>query len=115
MPLLELPSHAVRIRLPEPPVVGDSPGGTAAPSGAAGGPAGSGAEAGGISGSDQATVSALDGELRRAPVPVVARISQDSLHLDVIALEEAEVEAVADSVAWAIDRLAGRSLDTFGT
>jgi hypothetical protein len=36
---------------------------------------------------------------------VVARVSQDSLHLDVIALEEDEVEAVAESVAWAIGRL----------
>ena len=48
---------------------------------------------------------ALEAELRRAPVPVVARISQDSMHLDVIALDADEVEAVAESLAWAIERV----------
>jgi L-seryl-tRNA(Ser) seleniumtransferase len=115
MPLLELPSHAVRIRFPEPPVLVGSPGGTAAPAGAAGGPAGSGSEAVGISGTNPPTVSALDAELRKAPVPVVARISQDSLHLDVISLEETDVEVVAGSVAWAIDRLTGRPAGTSGS
>ncbi len=38
MPLIELPSHAVRIRFPEAPVPGDVPGGTARPAGVAGGP-----------------------------------------------------------------------------
>jgi len=47
----------------------------------------------------------LDVELRRAPLPVVARVSQDSLHLDVMALDERDVEAVAESVAWAVARL----------
>jgi len=72
MPLVELPSHAVRIRFPVPPVP---------------------------------TVLALDAELRRAPLPVVARVAQDSLHLDVIALEEDDVDAVAGSVVWAIERV----------
>jgi len=84
MPLVELPSHAVRIRFPQPPVPRHTPDRAATP-----------------------TVSALDVELRRAPLPVVARISEDSLHLDVIALSEGDVEAVAESVAWAVDRLVG--------
>ena len=54
------------------------------------------------------SASALEMELRRAPVPVVARVSQDSLHLDVLALDEEDVEAVAESVAWAAERLVGR-------
>ena len=115
MPLVELPSHAVRIRLPEPPVSVGSPGGTAAPAGAAGGPAGSGSEVSGTSGTDSPTVSALDAKLRLAPVPIVARISQDSLHLDVISLEESDLEVVAESVAWAIDRLAEHSADSAGS
>jgi L-seryl-tRNA(Ser) seleniumtransferase len=84
MPLAELPSHAVRVRFPVPPVSG-----AAAASGGAALPG----------------VAALDAELRRAPVPVLARVSDDSLHLDVIALEETDLETVAESVAWAIDRL----------
>jgi L-seryl-tRNA(Ser) seleniumtransferase len=51
------------------------------------------------------TVSLLDAELRRAPLPVVARVAQDSLHLDVMALEESDLESVAGSVVWAIRRL----------
>ena len=39
---------------------------------------------------------------------MVARVAQDSLHLDVMALDEDEVEAVAESVAWAIGRLITR-------
>lgn len=72
MPLVELPSHAVRIRFPE---------------------------------SSTPTVLALDAELRRAPLPVVARVAQDSLHLDVIALEGNDVDAVAGSIACAIERV----------
>ena len=82
MPLMELPSHAVRVRFPQPPVPGGTPERAAVP-----------------------TVAALDAELRRAPLPVVARVAQDSLHLDVMALDERDVEAVAGSVAWAIGRL----------
>ncbi len=52
------------------------------------------------------TVATIENALRRAPVPVVARVSQDSLHLDVLALDERDLEGVADSVAWAIDRVA---------
>ena len=76
MPLMELPSHAVRIRFPE----------ASPPDRAAG-------------------VAGLDAALRHAPLPVVGRVAQDSLHLDVIALDEGEVEAVAESVAWAVERL----------
>ncbi len=83
MPLAELPSHAVRVRFPVPPVSGSAPGSATLPAG----------------------VSAFDAELRRAPVPVIGRVSDDSLHLDVIALEETDLETVAASVAWAIDRL----------
>ena len=50
-------------------------------------------------------VAAAESALRRAPLPVIARVSQDSLHLDVLALDERDLEAVADSVAWAIDRV----------
>jgi len=57
------------------------------------------------------TVSLLDAELRRAPLPVVARVAQDSLHLDVMALEESDLESVAGSVVWAIRRLVGGADD----
>jgi len=50
--------------------------------------------------------------LRRAPIPVVGRISQDSLHLDVIGLEESDVEAVAESVAWALEQIADGDAQT---
>ncbi|MBN1321344.1 MAG: L-seryl-tRNA(Sec) selenium transferase [Thermoleophilia bacterium] len=76
MPLMELPSHAVRIRFPEAPLPDEATG-----------------------------VVELDVALRHAPLPVVGRVAQDSLHLDVIALDEGEAEAVAESVAWAIERL----------
>jgi seryl-tRNA(Sec) selenium transferase len=41
MPLVDVPSHAVRIRFPETAMRGVAPGGTARPAGAAGGPGGS--------------------------------------------------------------------------
>ncbi len=112
MPLVELPSHAVRLRLPELPLESGGHGGSARPAGAAGGPGGWSApepshpHRGSGSGHRFAGgVSALEAELRRAPVPVVARVSQDSIHLDVLALDLDEVDAVADSLAWAIERL----------
>ncbi len=107
MPLVELPSHAVRLRLPELPVVSDAPGGSARPVDGAGKPGGQGG-AEGPGGRRTATggVTALEAELRRAPVPVVARVSQDSLHLDVLALAAEEIDTVAESVAWAAARLA---------
>ncbi len=77
MPLVDLPSHVVRIRFPETDATL-----AATP-----------------------TVTSLDVELRKAPFPVVARVAQDSLLLDVMALDEDELEAVAESVAWAIGRL----------
>ena len=104
MPLTEVPSHAVRIRFPELPIDGGAPGGTARPAGAAGGPGGSGGEAAAPIGTTP-TVAALENALRLAPTPVIARVSQDSLHLDVLALDERDLDAVADSVAWAIDRV----------
>lgn len=107
MPLAELPSHAVRIRFPEQPVQSGAQGGSARPAGAAGGPGGSAATDAGTVRASGPTVSALEAQLRRAPIPVVARVSQDSLHLDVLALAESEIEAAAESVAWAIERLVG--------
>jgi L-seryl-tRNA(Ser) seleniumtransferase len=107
MPLIELPSHAVRIRFPEAPVEAPAPGGSARPAGAAGGPGGSievDLEPFAVA---ALTVTALEAALRQAPVPVVARVSQDSLHLDVLALDEAEIETVAASVAWAVGKLMG--------
>lgn len=73
MPLVELPSHAVRVRIP------------------------------------RVSAAALEAELHRAPVPVVARVSQDFLHLDVLALDETEIGDVVESVAWAAARLIGPS------
>jgi L-seryl-tRNA(Ser) seleniumtransferase len=105
MPLTELPSHAVRIRFPVPPVEGSAPGGTARPAGAAGGPGGSPGTAA-VAGGSVPTVVDLELALRSAPTPVIARVSQDSLHLDVLALDERQIEAVADSLAWAIERVA---------
>jgi hypothetical protein len=107
MPLTEVPSHAVRIRFPEPPIEGGGPGGSARPTGAAGGPGGTG-EATTPRGR-VGSVVALESTLRRAPVPVIARVSQDSLHLDVLALAERDLETVAENVAWAIDQVTGES------
>ncbi|MCE5253605.1 MAG: L-seryl-tRNA(Sec) selenium transferase [Actinomycetia bacterium] len=104
MPLMELPSHAVRIRFPVSSVPGGTFGGTARPTKAAGGPGGSAGEEGSTV-QTTPTMAALEAELRRAPLPVVARVAQDSLHLDVIALAERDVETVAESVAWAIARV----------
>ena len=104
MPLTEVPSHAVRVRFPEPPVEGGPPGGTARPAGAAGGPGGSGGEAAAALRAAP-TVVALEVALRRAPIPVIARVSQDSLHLDVLALDERDLGMVAESLAWAIDEV----------
>jgi L-seryl-tRNA(Ser) seleniumtransferase len=83
MPLAELPSHAVRMRIPEPPTGADI----------------------GVPRATRLSASALEAELRRAPIPVVARVSQDSLHLDVLALDEGDIEAVAESVSWAAERV----------
>jgi L-seryl-tRNA(Ser) seleniumtransferase len=107
MPLIEVPSHAVRIRFPEPPMPGGAPGGTARPAGAAGGPAAAGETP--AAGAVGATIVVLEDALRRAPFPVIARVSQDSLLLDVLALDERDLEAVAESVSWAIEQVAGPS------
>lgn len=107
MPLVELPSHAVRVRMPEPPVEASAPGGSARSAGAAGGPGGSPATRLPGSGSPRSSASALEAELRCAPIPVVVRISQDSVQLDVFALDESEIDDVAESVAWAVTRVIG--------
>lgn len=109
MPLAELPSHAVRLRIPELPLESGALGGSARPAGAAGGPGGWPAPDATGSKTAGGGVTALEAELRCAPVPVVARVSQDSLQLDVLALDEGDIDAVAESVAWAIARVtAGR-------
>ncbi|MFH0917409.1 MAG: L-seryl-tRNA(Sec) selenium transferase [bacterium] len=105
MPLAELPSHTVRIRIPEPPVESVGPGGTARPAGAAGGPGGSTGTDVGVPRAPRLSASALEAELRRAPTPLVARVSQDSLHLDVLALDEEDIEVVAETVSWAAERV----------
>ncbi len=109
MPLEELPSHAVRLRVPESRLESGAYAGSARPVRAAGGAGGSAAPEGVGGRHSVGGVSILEAELRRAPVPVVARVSQDSLHLDVLALEADDVESVAESIAWAIDKItAGR-------
>jgi L-seryl-tRNA(Ser) seleniumtransferase len=105
MPLVELRSHAVRIRFPEPPVSGGVLGGTARPAGTAGRPEWSTAADHVDVRTVVPTVSARDAALRRAPLPVVTRVAQDSLHLDVMALDERDVDDVAASVAWAIGQV----------
>ena len=108
MPLMELPSHAVRIRFPVSSVPEGTFGGAARPTKAAGGPGGTPVDET-TPARATPTMAALEAELRRAPLPVVARVAQDSLHLDVVALDEKDVEAVAESVAWAVARLVGTS------
>jgi L-seryl-tRNA(Ser) seleniumtransferase len=105
MPLAEVPSHAVRIRFPMPPVTDGVPGGTARPAGAAGGPGGSAATVA-ITERSAPTIVNLEVALRRAPTPVIARVSQDSLHLDVLALDDGQIDVVAENVAWAIEQVA---------
>ena len=75
LPLLELPSHAVVAR----------------PAAGAGGRA-------------TVSVAGLEEGLRRAPLPVVARVAQDALYLDVLTLERDELPLVAEAVAWALAR-----------
>lgn len=81
MPLQELPSHAVRIRTPEPAPDSDL---------------------------ESLSLTAVEAELRRAPIPIVARVHQDSLYLDVFALDEDEIEDVAGGVAWAAEHAMSR-------
>ena len=47
-------------------------------------------------------VEALAARLRRAPQPVIARIAEGRLLLDVLAIADAEIEAVADALADAL-------------
>jgi len=78
LPLLELPSHAVALRIVE---------------------------------AGQPGVSELAAELRRAPLPVIARVSKAALHLDVAALRPEELELVADAVAWALSRVGREDIE----
>ena len=75
LPLLELPSHAVVVR-----------------------------PAAGAGGRPVAGVAGLEEGLRRAPLPVVARVAQDAVYLDVLTLERDELPLVAEAVAWALAR-----------
>lgn len=68
LPLLEIPSHAVTVRL------------------------------------DIGGVVSLEAALRNASPPVVARVAQESLYLDVLALAESEVPELVESVVWALKR-----------
>ncbi len=52
------------------------------------------------------SIVALEGALREAPLPVVGRVAQDTLYLDVLTLETEELPLVAESVTWALERLA---------
>jgi L-seryl-tRNA(Ser) seleniumtransferase len=47
------------------------------------------------------SVTALEEGLRRAPLPVVGRVSQDALYLDALTLELGDVRLVAECLAWA--------------
>ena len=42
-----------------------------------------------------------------APLPVIARVAQDSIYLDVLALAEDEIDLVADSLDWAAGQTVG--------
>jgi L-seryl-tRNA(Ser) seleniumtransferase len=81
LPLLELPSHAAVVR----PIAGLTPGG------------------------EPVGVATLEEGLRRAPLPVVGRVAQDALYLDVLSRERDELPVVAASVARALE-LAGVAL-----
>ncbi|MHB0980097.1 MAG: L-seryl-tRNA(Sec) selenium transferase [Thermoleophilia bacterium] len=50
------------------------------------------------------SVVQLEAALREAPLPVVGRMAQDALYLDVLALEPEELPLVAESVVWALER-----------
>jgi len=46
--------------------------------------------------------SRLEAALRRAPIPLIGRVTQDELLLDVLALDEEELEEVANTLVWAL-------------
>ena len=50
-------------------------------------------------------VVALEAAVRDASPPVVARVAQDALYLDVLALAESEVAELVESVVWALLRV----------
>jgi L-seryl-tRNA(Ser) seleniumtransferase len=54
-------------------------------------------------------VAALAAALRAAPLPVVGRLADEHLLLDVLALEEEELSDVARMVGWALERPASPS------
>ena len=53
------------------------------------------------------SVVRLEAALRAAPLPVVGRVTQDALQLDVLALDPDELPLVADTVARALLSAAG--------
>lgn len=55
-----------------------------------------------------AGAASLEAALRAAPVPVISRMARDRVHLVLAALVPDELESLADSVAWAVARVAGR-------
>jgi L-seryl-tRNA(Ser) seleniumtransferase len=57
---------------------------------------------------------ALEEALRTAPVPVVARVADDAVLLDVLALADDEVRLAAEMVAWAVDHVVAAALAAQG-
>ncbi len=51
------------------------------------------------------SLDALAQALRRAPVPVIGRVAQDVLLLDVLTLEGDQLHVIAESLAWALAEL----------
>ncbi len=62
--------------------------------------------------SEVGSVVALETALRAAPVPIVGRVAQDAVVLDVLALDEADLSEVADGVVWALGQAACPPSDT---
>jgi L-seryl-tRNA(Ser) seleniumtransferase len=83
LPLAELPSHAVTLHFAPPPL-----GGRPAPG-----------------------IDELAAALRRAPVPLVGRVAQDRLFLDVVTLEEDLLPEVAAAVAFALGEVGSREAE----
>jgi L-seryl-tRNA(Ser) seleniumtransferase len=54
-------------------------------------------------------VVALEAAVRDASPPVIGRVAQDALYLDVLALAESEVPELVESVVWALARGSARA------
>jgi seryl-tRNA(Sec) selenium transferase len=50
-------------------------------------------------------VVALEATVRDASPPVIGRVAQDALYLDLLALAESEVAELVESVVWALLRV----------